>query len=69
MERFDGLSDMAEVWRASKGERQGAGVVCLMADGTRLQWTRCRTAVDSAVVPMCCQTAGQHGSCRAAGHV
>jgi hypothetical protein len=29
---FDGLSDMAEVWRASKGEEQGAGVVWLLPD-------------------------------------
>jgi hypothetical protein len=31
---FDGLSDMVEVWRVSRGEERGAGAAWLMPDDT-----------------------------------
>jgi hypothetical protein len=62
---FDGLSDMAEVWRASGGERRGAGAAWLMPDDAELQLIqqRCRyvARLRGNVV-----AAGQRGGCAAA---
>jgi hypothetical protein len=38
---FDGLSNMAEVWKASGGERRGVWAVWLMLDNAWPQWRRC----------------------------